>query len=222
MREDPRPGEFYRHFKNRLYQVVTLAYSAETEERLVVYQALYGDYRVWVRPLTEFMSEVDHAKYPEVKDAWRFTRVTPAGDAAEGRTALAGDAVEGAVPSAGDAAAGAARDHASASENETIRRPSAPASENEAAVPQAAAPGAILNEFLDAEDRQVRKAVLLKNIGRLTQTDLDGIYTVLGIPSAGGGIREQVQHVIRCLDMRDRYEGDRLRKGDPCSILRRN
>ena len=200
MREDPRPGEFYRHFKNRLYQVVTLAYSAETEERLVVYQALYGDYRVWVRPLAEFMSAVDHEKYPDVKEAWRFTRVTPAGDAA----------------------ARAARDYASASENETIRRPSAPASENEAAVPQAAAPGAILNEFLDAEDRQVRKAVLLKNIGRLTQTDLDGIYTVLGIPSAGGGIREQVQHVIRCLDMRDRYEGDRLRKGDPCSILRRN
>ena len=192
MREDPRPGEFYRHFKNRLYQIVTLAYSAETEERLVVYQALYGDYRVFVRPLAEFMSGVDHKKYPEVKEAWRFTRVTPAGDA---------PVTSGETP-------------------EPAGQAPAPAAEAQGS--PAPAPGEVLNEFLDAKDRQVRKAVLLKNIGRLTQTDLDGIYTVCGIPAAGGSIRDQVQNVIRCLDMQDRYEGDRLRKGDPCSILRRN
>ena len=210
MREDPRPGEFYRHFKNRLYQIVTLAYSAETEERLVVYQALYGDYRVFVRPLTEFMSGVDHKKYPEVKEAWRFTRVTPAGDAPVTSGETPGNAGR---PALQPAPAGRAAEQPAGQ---------APAPAAEAQGSPAPAPGEVLNEFLDAKDRQVRKAVLLKNIGRLTQTDLDGIYTVCGIPAAGGSIRDQVQNVIRCLDMQDRYEGDRLRKGDPCSILRRN
>lgn len=77
MRKEPQPGEFYRHFKNRLYQVLSVAYDAETEAAFVVYQALYGDYRVWIRPLDNFMSEVDREKYPEVTQHWRFERVWP-------------------------------------------------------------------------------------------------------------------------------------------------
>ena len=78
MRETPRPGELYRHFKNRLYQVIAVASDAETGAPLVVYQALYGDFRFWVRPLENFLSRTDREKYPDVAQEWRFERVTPA------------------------------------------------------------------------------------------------------------------------------------------------
>lgn len=62
----------YQHFKGKKYTVLLIAKNTETEEDMVVYQALYGDYGYFVRPYSMFVSEVDHEKYPDVKQRYRF------------------------------------------------------------------------------------------------------------------------------------------------------
>lgn len=65
-------GLKYRHFKGHEYKVIALARHSETMEEMVVYESTTDKDKVWVRPLELFISKVDHEKYPEVKQEYRF------------------------------------------------------------------------------------------------------------------------------------------------------
>ena len=83
------PGDIVRHFKREtldlpafaenkyLYRIIGIAAHSETKEKMMVYQALYDDHPMFVRPLDMFLSEVDHEKYPRIRQRNRFEKANP-------------------------------------------------------------------------------------------------------------------------------------------------
>lgn len=70
-------GGIYRHFKGKLYKVLNIGYDSENNnlefpKKLVIYEALYDDHKIWVRPYDMFVSKVDKNKYPDVTQEYRF------------------------------------------------------------------------------------------------------------------------------------------------------
>lgn len=86
MEERLRAGDVVRHFKRQwddpasadhLYKILSTAVHSETKEKYIVYQGLYPPFEVYIRPYDMFMSEVDHQKYPEACQKYRFEAVDP-------------------------------------------------------------------------------------------------------------------------------------------------
>ncbi len=66
-----KEGQVYKHFKGTMHRIICIAKHSETKEDMVVYTH-DDDNEVWARPLDMFLSEVDHEKYPEIKQRYRF------------------------------------------------------------------------------------------------------------------------------------------------------
>ena len=73
-------GKKYRHFKGKEYIVLDIVNDSESNndeefKKVVIYEALYGEHLIWARPYDMFASEVDHEKYPDVKQKYRFEEI---------------------------------------------------------------------------------------------------------------------------------------------------
>lgn len=221
MERIPKSGEFYRHFKNKLYQVVTVATHSETGEQLVIYQALYGDYKTYARPLAMFTSEVDHEKYPEVTQKYRFERVEP-GDwekhveqaSAWEDTGAASDADCDGAEKFPDTAGYRKCEEVQTQEN--IAQGTAQITEDSRTVEnQADESKAQINpkvlEFLDTEDFDERYNILVSLRDELDDQMVNILAVALDVVIPEGRIEERYDALKNCLRTRQRYESTRLR-----------
>ena len=181
-----RQGQFYRHFKDRLYQIVAVAEHSETGERMVVYQALYGDYRVYVRPYEMFVSEVDHEKYPQAVQKYRFELV-------EMTKEKDGD---GALKQAGNIPAPA--DTGQVSKKKT-------------ASSDAGGINPILLEFLDAETLEEKLHIMIFGRNQMDDNLLNNIAISLDLVVDEKSTQEKYDEILNCLSMMEKFECNRLR-----------
>ena len=194
MDRTPKPGEFYRHFKNKLYQIVTVATHSETGEKLVIYQALYDDFGVYARPLDMFVSEVDHEKYPDVKQKYRFERVTP--QTKQTDTQVKSEAVgqsAAKLPEAGSMQA------------QTSKAQVPDADEDQAPNPQ-------LIKFLDADTLEEKYNILVSMSDTITDRLLDDMAVVMDVVIPEAPLMERYEDLKNIIRTRQHYEfANRLR-----------
>ena len=67
----------YKHFKGNFYSVEDIAYHSETKKKMVIYRNLSDNSKLWCRPYDMFLSEVNHKKYPNISQKYRFELVNP-------------------------------------------------------------------------------------------------------------------------------------------------
>ena len=176
----PKAQEIYRHFKGNLYQIVTIAEHTETGEQMVVYQAMYGDFKIYTRPLEMFCSKVDKVKYPEVSQEYRFELQGCPGE----RAAISPEEKQTVV--------------------EDIPQEIVVAESEEEAAEVALDPG--LLEFLDAETYTQRLNVLTSMHHRITDQLLTTMAIASDIELEEGDLESRYQSLKNCLLTLDKYE----------------
>lgn len=191
-----RQGQFYRHFKGGLYQVMAIATHSETKEKMVVYQALYGDYGIYVRPYDMFASEVDHEKYPQVKQVYRFTQVHPEEMEEES------DKVE--VPDLT-----LELDESMEPEQPAVEEEPKKMSEDQPAQEKQDLSGGInpiLLEFLDADTLEEKMHIMTFYRNQMDEALLNSIAISLDLVVDKKGLQETYDEIMNCLSMMKHFE----------------
>lgn len=193
MRENPKPFEIYKHFKGNQYQIITLATDSEDGKDLVVYQALYGDFKVYVRELSGFMSPVDRAKYPAASQEYRFEKVV-----------LSGEKETGAAMEA-EAAAAEPDISEPVAEEPDVKAPDVKEPDEE----EMSLDPAVL-EFLDADSLEEKLNILAGVHHRITDEMLVTMAVASDVELNKGSTEEKYAELQECLMTKARYEIKRL------------
>lgn len=216
MRETPKPYEVYRHFKGNCYQIMSIATHSETGEKMVVYQQLYAPFGMYVRPLEMFMSEVDRAKYPEVKQTYRFEKIEP-GTAQSRQQSVAKDE-PASVQKAADVSP-----QISCLYTKTAEKNVSQMSETESKVVSEKTsmdlstqaeemnihPG--LLSFLEADTYEEKLEILSQLHPVITDAMIDTMAVSLDIEIKEGDIEQRYNEIMNCLLTMERFECNRLR-----------
>ena len=210
MRHNPRPQEIYRHFKGGLYQIRCLARHTETDETLVVYQAMYGSFEIYARPLSMFMEEVDRAKYPSAVQKYRFVLLENTEEEKE-------PAVLQETPVA-----------ERRSEEQTVlretpaaeRQQEAPAALQETPAKEVRQPeetqeqlniDPLVLEFLDADSYRQRLGILDALHNRITDDMINMMAVSADLEIKEGDVEDRYMELRNCLRTFEKYECNRLR-----------
>lgn len=193
-------GGIYRHFKDKLYQVKCIAYHSETKEKMVVYQALYGDYSVYVRPYDMFMSPVDRLKYPEVQQKYRFEQVFPDGSSMPQNKVLSNVSEQMEESAASITAQSTAAQERKVLDVEMTEE-KAP---EETIDPR-------LERFLDAESYEEKLEVLASIRNSLDDKLIDAMAVSLDVEVPEGNIDSRYVSLRNCIQAHAKYESLRLR-----------
>lgn len=183
---NPKSGELYLHFKQKMYQIVTVAEHSETGEKLVIYQALYGEFGTYARPLSMFISLVDKEKYPMVEQMYRFQLVESKGEAKlveEQKAESESESVEELD-----------------SQKTVVKKTREPKTPEEK-----------LMAFFDAETIEEKYKILITMSDCITDHMINNMAVVLDIVIEDGTVEKRFEELKNCLRIRQKYERVRLR-----------
>ena len=187
----PKPQEIYKHFKGNLYQITAVAEHTETGEQLVIYQALYGDFRTYARPLEMFTGRVDREKYPDVDQEFRFELQGPE----PSRQKVESDSTGLEIPGT---AVGASVPKEAPSRSDEL-------SEGELALDP------LVLEFLDADSYEKRLNILAGLHHRITNDMITTMAISCDVEIDDGDVEDRYEALKNCLITFQRYESTRLR-----------
>lgn len=184
-------GGFYRHFKDKLYQVKGTAIHSETKEKMVIYQGLYGSYEMYVRPYDMFLSEVDHIKYPDVVQKYRFELI----DIKTGKS-LEADYEEN-------------NQNMESEKSEELEKLEELEESEES---EESEEDSKLIRFLDAYDYKEKLDILTSMRGELNDGLIDIMAESIEVAVPEGDITDRYNSLRKCLMAHTKYEGLRLRQ----------
>lgn len=196
-REIPKAGEFYRHFKMKYYQIITVATHTETREQMVVYQALYDDFGVYARPIEMFLSRVDKEKYPDVLQEYRFERVDRPYSSTESAQSKEAEK-EKSVPTA---------------ETEEVKVSKVSEISNEIKKHTDSEEVYVMDpdveRFLDADTYKEKLNILMSLSNNITDKQLHDMAITLDVTIEEGSVDDKFLNLVNCLRTMARFEVNR-------------